>query len=109
MRLINGRGFNTEEVIIFTEKMHTKKNYIFKWYFFRKIPPASSRSWPLWEGDEFCLFLMTDQTSKYHILSQSEGELKIFCQKKVNCIVGEVTTEMRLVNGGGYYLYVRLI
>ena len=52
---------------------------------------------------------MTDQTSKYHILSQSEGELKNFLSKKVNCIVGEVTTEMRLVNGGGYYLYVGLI
>ena len=109
MRLINERGFNTEEVIIFTEKMHTQKIPFLNGIFSEKISPASSRSWPLWEGDEFCLFLMTDQTSKYHILSQSEGELKIFCQKKVNCIVGEVTTEMRLVNGGGYYLYVGLI
>ena len=62
-----------------------------------------SRPLSMREGGEFCLFSIFNDRSKYHILLQSEEELKNIFQKKVNCIVGEVTTEMRLVNGGGYY------
>ena len=82
MRLINGRGFNTEEVIIFTEKMHTQKIPFLNGIFSEKYHQHQADHGLSGRGMNFAYFNDRSNFKVSHIIAIGRRAKKNFCQKK---------------------------